>query len=296
MIKPYKITDMNALIQSPSLGYLKQCKAWGSKFNFVKTSEGTTWPNTKYGINCINEMIHNSLKVWGNLGVYHFWHGENADIFLRWSKYHKLNPSTTKFMLDVEDTSTRYNIMARINQFFKQLIDFGYKKGNLFLYVPLSWIREGFIIPRELKYGFIWVAMYPYTNVYRDNKTTAHDSSNPGYNIWQFSGLGNQDWSWVYNNCIFYDIDSKSKAKPKHHIIKHAAKKPINHYLTKGDLFEALSNNYGYRDPEFKIKNGNILAKGSRIHGKVLKFGHITRLDTPIGWFSTNTKYLKAVK
>lgn len=305
MTKAVKVTDMNATIQGYSPEYLNEMKRDGSKFNFVKITEGNFWPSIYGGRSAYDKtqaLINNSLRVFGSVGVYHFWHGSpnEAEYFIKYFNSFGMDKKSTEVMLDVDPISDNaFHCMNAINKFEKRLVDFGIPAGNIWLYCSKSWILSGYIVPSQMKYGFIWVADYPYTYLYENESIKPSNPNNPGYNAWQFSGQGRQDWSYFYGEAgqsLFTGSNPqpKPKVKTKHHHV--VVKKSVTDYLKSGKIFKTLTSVNGYRDPEFKIRNGNMLAKGSVIHGNILRFKGYTRLDTPIGWFTANAKYLKAVK
>jgi len=141
--------------QDSSLAYLKTKKKQGAKFVIVKLTEKTDYISPKAA-----KQISNGLKVFGTIGVYHFFHGyglAEARYFLSWVKNFGLD-KTTLLAIDVEYQGLPSNATPQINVFLKYLKSHGYK--NVITYGSRSWFTSHRIHRTGLIDKGAWVAAY----------------------------------------------------------------------------------------------------------------------------------------
>lgn len=108
--------------QGSSVSYFQNFKKLGADFAVVKLTEGTNYLNPK-----ANAQVTNSLKVFGSVSVYHFFHGygtAEAKYFLAWVKKFGLDKSTV-LVIDVEAPGLPYNTTPQVNAFLRYLINAG---------------------------------------------------------------------------------------------------------------------------------------------------------------------------
>lgn len=254
--------------QGSSVSYFQNFKKLGADFAVVKLTEGTNYLNPK-----ANAQVTNSLKVFGSVSVYHFFHGygtAEAKYFLAWVKKFGLDKSTV-LVIDVEAPGLPYNTTPQVNAFLRYLINAGYR--NVVTYGSSSWFNSGRIQRSALVDKHIWVASY--------------GASQPGVanaNSWQFS----DSWHGVDAS---YDFDgslsgSKTTEKP-------------SYYVTPGLYQVRLKWLPVYKTTDFKKsdKRYTRYGTGSRFWATPVKYGKITRLYiNGQGYVSSNKFYVKFLK
>lgn len=254
--------------QGSSVSYFQNFKKLGADFAVVKLTEGTNYLNPK-----ANAQVTNSLKVFGSVSVYHFFHGygtAEAKYFLAWVKKFGLDKSTV-LVIDVEAPGLPYNTTPQVNAFLRYLINAGYR--NVVTYGSSSWFNSGRIQRSALVDKHIWVASY--------------GASQPGVanaNSWQFS----DNWHGVDAS---YDFDgslsgSKTSEKP-------------SYYVTPGLYQVRLKWLPVYKTTDFKKsdKRYTRYGTGSRFWATPVKYGKITRLYiNGQGYVSSNKWYVKFLK
>lgn len=250
--------------QASSLSFFKTKKKQGASSAIVKLTEGTSYLNPKAGA-----QVANSLKVFGTVGVYHFFHGNGAaeaKYFLAWARKFGLDKSTL-LAIDVEASDLPWSTTSSVNVFLKYLISHGYK--NVVTYGSGSWFTSGRINRAKLVDKHIWVAAY--------------QTDRPGVanaNAWQFSDA----WHGVDAS---YDFDGTLSGT------KTAAKSTKAAYWSNNGLYEVLSkraNVYGTLKFEAAHKRRSYYTKGSRVYGKAVKYGKVYRIELSKGNFITANK------
>ena len=256
--------------QGSSVSYFQNFKKLGADFAVVKLTEGTNYLNPK-----ASAQVTNSLKVFGSVSVYHFFHGAGtaeAKYFLAWAKKFGLDKSTV-LVIDVEAPGLPYNTTPQVNAFLRYLINAGYR--NVVTYGSGSWFNSGRIQRSALVDKHIWVAAY--------------GVSQPGVvnaNAWQFT----DNWHGV--DCS-YDFDGKLSGKA----IKVTHKKAS--YWADNGLYEVITsevNVYGKPALDKANKRRIHFSKGSTIYGKAVKYGKVYRIKTGVGYISANKEYVKLVR
>lgn len=261
--------------QDSSLSFFKANKKQGASSAIVKITEGTNYLNPKAG-----SQIANAYKAFGSVGAYHFFHGNGmaeAKYFLAWVKKLGLDKSTV-LAIDVEATDLPWSTTAQVNVFLKYLIDHGYK--NVITYGSRSWFTSGRINRSKLVDKHIWVAAY--------------GTDRPGVddaNAWQFSST----WHGIDAS---YDFDGslggKSTSKPKVFKPKQAS------YWSEDGLYEVIAKKpvHIYSTPKFKggHMRRSLLAKGSKVYAKAVKYGKVYRLMLDKDNYFTANKRLVTLK
>lgn len=252
--------------QDSSLNFFKTKKKQGASSAIVKLTEGTSYLNPKAWA-----QVANSLKVFGTVGAYHFFHGAGvaeAKYFLAWVKKFGLDKSTV-LAIDVEATDLPWATTTQVNMFLKYLIDHGYKK--VVTYGSGSWFTSGRINRSKLMDKHIWVAAY--------------QTDRPGVanaNAWQYTdNFHGVDASYDFDGTL---SGTKSKAKT-------VAKKAT--YWSSDGLFRVLSkqvNVYGTMKFDAAHKRRSLYTKGSRVYGKAVKYGKVYRIMVSDGNYITANK------
>lgn len=260
-----------ASYQGESESFFKQFKNLGVKSAMVKLSEGTNYINDKAA-----NQVANAFKVFGTVGIYHFFHGygeAEARYFLHWAKKYGLDKNTV-MALDVEAPDLPQNTTAQVNVFLKFLKAQGY--NHVITYGSGSWFNYGRIHRATLVDKTIWVAAYG------TNQPGVADA-----NAWQytdnFHGL-HVDASHDYDGSL----------TGKHETV---ATKPT--YYNKKGLYEVIIKDLPlYRSRKFTDKDKRLarFTNGSRFYATPVKYGKITRLKTRIGYASSNSQYVRFIK
>lgn len=251
--------------QASSLSFMQAKKKQGAKFAIVKLTEGTDYLNRK-----ASAQITNGLKTFKAVGVYHFFHGygtAEAQYFLAWVKEFGLDKSTV-LAIDVEASDLPTYTTAQVNVFLKYLINHGYR--NVITYGSASWFNAGRINRSALVDKHIWVAAY---NNYAPGVANA--------NAWQYTDN-------------FYGVDASLDFDGSLSGTTTVAKP--SYYQTPGLYEVRIGQIHAYNDLAGKSKRYVRLRKGSRIYGTPVKYGKVTRLKTPIGYFTTNKAFIKFIK
>ncbi|MBU9788882.1 autolysin [Lentilactobacillus sp. G22-6] len=261
---PSKVIDISAY-QGESTLYLHPFKTHGVKSVMVKLTEGTSYLNPKAG-----SQVTNAFKVFGLVGVYHFFHGygeAEARYFLSYVHKFGLDKSTV-LAIDVEAQDLPWSTTHQVNVFLKYLIDHGYK--HVITYGSASWFNSGRIKRADLVDKHIWVAAY--------------GTSQPGVanaNSWQYT----DDFHGV--DCSL-DFDGSLSGTKEDIIVK-----PVD-YKTNG-LYEVTADKLcAYRTKnKHLIKRRVVFVKGSRVYAKAVKTKHGYILKTAVGYISARTDYVK---
>ncbi|GHP12954.1 hypothetical protein YK48G_03790 [Lentilactobacillus fungorum] len=251
--------------QASSLAFMQTKKQQGARFAIVKLTEGTRYLNPK-----ASAQITNGLKVFNSVGVYHFFHGyglAEAKHFLGGIKAFGLDTSTV-LAIDVEASDLPTSTTSQVNVFLKYLIAHGYK--HVITYGSASWFNTGRIKRSALVDKHIWVAAY---NNYAPGVANA--------NAWQYTdNFHGVDASLDFDGSL---SGTTTVAKP-------------SYYQTPGLYEVRIGQIHAYNDLAAKSKRYVRLRKGSRIYGTPVKYGKITRLKTPLGYFTTNKAFIKFIK
>lgn len=263
--------------QNYTVAYLTSLKHAGAKTAVVKLTEGTSYLNPRAAA-----QITNSLKVFGSVGVYHYFHGAGtaeAAYFLSHVKAMGLDTSTV-VAIDVEDPSLPTYNTAQTNVFLKYLVAHGYK--NVVTYASRSWFQAGRLVRSSLAYKPIWVAAYGTSQPGIDNA-----------NAWQFTdnykGL-HVDASYDFDG-TFTGVAGKAPA----------AKAKSSYYRsTKLGLYEVTGlyvNIYKTSNFSKKTKSAMRYSKGTKVWARAVKAGSIThlKLEYANGYISSNSKLVKRV-
>lgn len=193
------VVDVSAW-QDSSLSFFKAKKKQGASAAVVKLTEGTNYLSPKAGT-----QVANSLKVFGQASVYHFFHGRGtaeAAYFLAWVKHFGLDKSTV-LVIDVEATDLPWATTSQVNAFLHYLISHGYK--NVVTYGSASWFTSGRINRSQLVDKHIWVAAY---NNVGPGVTNA--------NSWQFSDRWHGcDASYDFDGSLSGTVKTAAPTKPK---------------------------------------------------------------------------------
>lgn len=253
--------------QSSALSFFKTKKSQGAASAMVKLTEGTSYLNPKAGA-----QVANAYKAFGSVGAYHFFHGRGtaeAAYFLTWVKKFGLDKSTV-LAIDVEAGDLPWATTAQVNVFLKYLISHGYK--HVVTYGPGSWFTSGRINRSQLVDKHIWVAAY--------------GVSQPGVanaNAWQFSST----WHGIDASYDFDGTLSGTKAKAK-------KKSPSYYSSSKMGLYEVTAGTiYAYKEKSFKTKRRVHFKKGSTFYATPVKYGKVYRLETKMGYFTSNKSMVK---
>lgn len=255
-----KVIDV-ASYQGSSIAYFARFKKLGATGVMAKLTEGTSYVNPKG-----RAQVTNALSVFGQVGVYHFFHGHGAAearYFLKQVKALGLDHSTV-LCIDVEANDLPKNCTPQINVFLQTLKAHGYP--NVVTYASASWFNSGRINRSRLVDESIWVASY--------------GTSQPGVakvDAWQYTNnFHGVDCSYDYNGVL-------TVHQPRY-------------YRTKG-LYEVTTGViHAYNDRKLTSKRYVKLTKGSRFYATPVKVGSVTRLKTKIGYFSGNHEFVKLVK
>lgn len=268
-----------ASYQPSSFSFFEGKKKLGASFSSIKLTEGTNYLNPKAGA-----QISNSLKVFGQASVYHFFHGSGvaeAKYFIYWTKKMGLD-KTTVMILDVELQSLPYNVTSEINTFIRTLKAYGY--NNYVTYASGSWFNSGRINRSSLINKNIWVAAY--------------GTDRPGVNnanAWQFT----DNWKGTHVDAS-YDFDGSLSGK--RYESKHSSnKKAKPSYSNKNGLYEVIGeyvNVYGTLALDKKNQRRSLYKKGSRIYAKAVKYGSIYRLKLAgtDNYITANKAYVKCIR
>lgn len=252
--------------QDSSLSFFKTKKKQGASSAVVKLTEGTTYLNPKAGA-----QVANSLKVFGSVSVYHFFHGRGAAeaaYFLAWAKKFRLDKSTV-LAIDVEATDLPWSTTSSVNGFLRYLISHGYK--NVITYGSGSWFTSGRINRSQLVDKHIWVAAY--------------NGVGPGVanaNSWQFS----DSWHGVDASYDFDGSLSGTKGTPI------SATKPAKAAYFKsnpGRIYTKTRINR-YTDKAFKHKVDSLPKHTVIDVAEVVGYGKITRFKLANGYYITSNK------
>ncbi len=268
---PKLVVDIS-VYQASDLAFFETLKRHGVDSVIVKLTEATNYLNSKAAA-----QIANAYKVFGTVGIYHFFHGNGIDearYFLAHAKKFGLDKSTV-MALDVEWQGLPSNTTPEVNAFLKYLKEHGYT--NVTTYGSSSWFNYGRIHRAALIDKTIWVAAY--------------GTSEPGVvdaNAWQytdnFQGL-RVDAS--------HDYDGSLSGKREAITVK-----PTYYNFSGNALFEVVTDTlplYRKRKFEKTDKRKAEFTKGTRFYASAIKFGKITRLKTKMGYASANTEYVKKV-
>ncbi|ANZ65563.1 autolysin (plasmid) [Secundilactobacillus paracollinoides] len=268
-----KIVDLSSY-QADSLSYMKQLKKWGTDGIMVKLTEGTGYLSPKAGT-----QITNGFKAFNTVGVYHFFHGRGtaeAQYFLAWVKKMGLDKSTV-LAIDVEAPDLPWKTTSQVNVFLRYLISHGYK--NVITYGSGSWFNAGRINRFQLVDKSIWVAAY--------------GVSQPGVanaNAWQYTdNFHGVDASYDFDG-VLIGTSSTSKTKPKK-----------DSYWSDNGLYEVIAKKpvHIYSTPKFKggHMRRSVLAKGSKVYAKAVKYGAVNRLMLDKdNYITANKKFVKLVR
>lgn len=272
---PKLVADVSAY-QSKSKVYFENLKRYGIDSAMVKLTESTKYINPS----AVNQ-IANAYRVFGTVGVYHFFHGyglAEAKYFLAWAKQYGLD-KTTVMALDVEYQGLPAKTTPQVNIFLKYLKAQGYP--NVITYGSGSWFKYGRINRVALVDQRIWVAAY--------------GVSQPGIanaNAWQytdnFKGL-HVDASYDFDGSL---SGTKSKSAVK--------AKPRYYQATGLGLYEVIAPKVNvYKKLKFSKANQSDVsyAKGSRVWASAVKVGKITHLKLKYanGYITSNSAYVKRV-
>ncbi|KRN17763.1 autolysin [Secundilactobacillus similis DSM 23365 = JCM 2765] len=269
MLMPKLGIDVSSY-QGSSVSYFHNFKKLGADFAVVKLTEGTNYLNPK-----ASAQVTNSLKVFGSVSVYHFFHGAGtaeAKYFLAWAKKFGLDNSTV-LVIDVEAPGLPYNTTPQVNAFLRYLINAGYR--NVVTYGSGSWFNSGRIQRSALVDKHIWVAAY--------------GVSQPGVvnaNAWQFTdNWHGVDASYDFDGSLSGSSATNKKAKPA--------------YWSTNGLYEVIAdhiNVYGKIALDKAHQRRIHFTKGSTIYGKAVKYGKVYRIKTDVGYISANKDYVKLVR
>lgn len=268
--------------QPKDLAFFRTKKSQGAKFGVIKLTEGLKYLSPSAG-----SQISNSLKVFGQASVYHFFHGSGlaeARYFLYHVKQMGLDKSTV-LAIDVEATDLPWNTTSQVNVFLKYLISMGYK--HVITYGSGSWFSSGRINRSQLVDKHIWVAAY--------------GVSQPGIanaNAWQYTdNFHGVDCSYDFDGSL-----SGIKYSVKTSNAKSSSKTPSKqYYWSDNGLYEVISkgpvNVYGTLKFEDSHKRRSEFSSGSRFYAKAVKYGSIYRLMlSKDNYVTANKDYVKLIR
>ncbi|MCL0312772.1 glycoside hydrolase family 25 protein [Apilactobacillus sp. TMW 2.2459] len=258
-----KIRADISVYQPSSIEYMKAMKSkYNVDFVSVQLSYGA---NPTYDNRSSGYQVANAYKVFGEVGAYHFYLGSpvvEAKHFLSRVKAHGLD-KTTELMLDVEGNLSG-NLTAQINTFLDILYEAGYH--NLAVYYNENF-GKGMNHKLFHHKPKIWVAKY---STYKPNCY---------FDIWQFTQsarVGTSDLD------LSYDYSKDFKVNPT--------------YVKSGKLFKTKPKVMNvYKDEHLKQLRRSKYGRGSKVYGKVIKVGKVTRIKTAEGYISGNTDYVTKV-
>ncbi|PWG00946.1 GH25 family lysozyme [Levilactobacillus bambusae] len=242
----------------------------GARGLMVKLTEGTNYLNPKAGA-----QVSNGLKVFGAVGVYHFFHGAataEANYFLKQVQAFGLD-KTTVLAIDVEASDLPTSTTSSVNAFIAILKKNGYE--HVITYTSSSWLQSKRVDYNLLADKHIWVASYGV-----DQPGVDHA------NAWQFTDN-------FYGVDASYDFDgslmgtSTSSPSPSE----------SDSYWGKAGLYQVKSKMvWGYQDKAFKQSKHTRWAKGSQFYAVPVKYGDIYRLKTLVGSDKAQEAYVTANK
>lgn len=273
-----KVIDVSSY-QPKDLAFFRTKKSQGAKFGVIKLTEGLKYLSPSAG-----SQISNSLKVFGQASVYHFFHGSGlaeARYFLYHVKQMGLDKSTV-LAIDVEANDLPWNTTSQVNIFLKYLISKGYK--HVITYSSSSWFNAGRINRSQLVDKHIWVAAY---GVSQPGITNA--------NAWQYTdNFHGADCSYDFDGSLS-GIKYSENPSPK----KSASKKAS--YWSDNGLYEVSSkspvNVYGTLKFEDAHKRRERFERGSRVYAKAVKYGNVYRLMlSPDNYITANKNYVKLIR
>lgn len=268
---PKLVADV-AVYQSKDISFFEKLKQYGFDAAMVKLTEATTYVNQNAA-----SQIANAYRVFGTVGIYHFFHGNGvaeAKYFLAWAKKYGLD-KTTVMALDVEYQGLPKDTTNQVNAFLNYLKAQGY--SHVITYGSGSWFKYGRINRSSLVDHRIWVAAYGVTE--------------PGIanaNAWQFTdnyrGL-KVDASYDFDGSLSGSAATTKKAKPA--------------YWSTNGLYEVIAdhiNVYGKVALDKAHQRRIHFTKGSTIYGKAIKYGQVYRIKTDVGYISANKDYVKLIR
>lgn len=255
-----------ASMQPSNLEYFKWLKQNGVSKAVVKLTEDTGYVNPS-----ASAQFMNGLKVFGEVGLYHFLHNKpirEARYFVAQAEAMHVDKDTL-MIVDVESSdvkSTKQNVTQNVNDWLDVVYESGFH--NLAVYASESWFNSVLSI-NYLHHGAkTWVAGYG-----RKPQVARMDA-------WQYTDSfkgRTQDISYDYG--MF-------NSKPK------------SNYYSDGSLFEMLGDRSVYNSLHLvdSEKRRVRLTKGSRIYAKPVKNGKIWTLKSKIGYISANKKFVKKIE
>lgn len=282
----FKLFGDFSSFQDSTYNYMKGLKDKGLSGAMVKTTQSNNYINP----NAVGQFS-NALKVFGQVGVYHFITQNataNANHFLNYIQNVLHVTKDTVIGVDVESSMEKYDnilnepdITGAINKFLDTVYDAGFNK--LVVYASKSWFQSVISIKRLHHTPYLWVANY--------------GVSEPGINN---AGAHQFTDNWHGIDCS-YDFGGWLTGRLKQTTPKPQNKPKQATYWQYGKWFKAKNDLTIYEDADFKHKTEGLYVPGTKFYvDQVIKpngdKAEFSRFKVDGGYVSANTAFSHRIK